>query len=261
MKRLILILSLLCATARAENELGFVQSLARNASESAYPNLWRGLIGVWNPQVGIQGQKLFDFARGNIGTLTNGPTWTPGRTGTTITFDGSNDHVLLTRSVVAGLTNVTVMCWIRPTATAASKGIYFEKTNSGGVTRLGLNQITNGTGLIQFGGRVNDGGGFQGKTTTTAPALNVWTHVCGVWDGQTPAVWIYLNGELAATTGTPTAGAIASTTSPTVAIGATLTAGEYFAGNISDLRIYGRILSAPEIMQSYMGASPLVPLK
>jgi hypothetical protein len=37
-------------------------------------------------------------------------------------------------------------------------------------------------------------------------------------------------------------------------------AGRNFTGDMDDIRVYQRTLSAAEIMRSYMGASPLVPL-
>ena len=38
------------------------EGIARNFTESKYPNLWRGLVGLWVPSLGVQGMQLWDFS-------------------------------------------------------------------------------------------------------------------------------------------------------------------------------------------------------
>ena len=50
----------------------FSTGYAKNASESANPNLWKGLVGAWMPSFGVTGNTLKDVSgNGNDGTLTN----------------------------------------------------------------------------------------------------------------------------------------------------------------------------------------------
>lgn len=50
----------------------YATGYARNASESANPNLWKGLVGAWMPSFGVTGGTLKDVSgNGNDGTLTN----------------------------------------------------------------------------------------------------------------------------------------------------------------------------------------------
>ena len=45
---------------------------AKNASQSAHPNLWDGLVGAWMPSLGVTGETLRDVSgNDNHGTLTN----------------------------------------------------------------------------------------------------------------------------------------------------------------------------------------------
>jgi len=49
----------------------FSTGYARNASESANPNLWKGLVGAWMPTLGVTGETLRDVSgNGHHGTLT-----------------------------------------------------------------------------------------------------------------------------------------------------------------------------------------------
>ena len=53
----------------------------------------RGLVGYWKFDEGTGTQALDSSGNSNTGTLTNGPTWTSGKVGNAIQFDGSNDYV------------------------------------------------------------------------------------------------------------------------------------------------------------------------
>ena len=45
---------------------------ARNAAQSEYPELWRGLVGLWSPSLGPTGLTLYDWSGNkNRGALTN----------------------------------------------------------------------------------------------------------------------------------------------------------------------------------------------
>ena len=70
---------------------------ARNAGESAHPELWNGLVGAWVPALGVQGGTLFDISgRGNHGTLTNmdpATDWVVGGNGVALRTDGVNESI------------------------------------------------------------------------------------------------------------------------------------------------------------------------
>jgi hypothetical protein len=87
-----------------------------------------------------------------------------------------------------------------------------------------------------------------------APAEDVgsWVHLCGVFDGASYRV--YRNGALVGSTSNATAPVAAS--SAIWAIGARAPqnpgdAGEFLQGQIDDVRIYGRALSAAEVEALY----------
>jgi len=66
---------------------------AKNASQSAHPNLWDGLVGAWMPSLGVTGETLRDVSgNGNNGTLTNmnpATDWVNTSKGKALYFDNS----------------------------------------------------------------------------------------------------------------------------------------------------------------------------
>ncbi|MBI3520349.1 MAG: hypothetical protein HY062_13480 [Bacteroidetes bacterium] len=78
-------------------------------------------------------------------------------------------------------------------------------------------------------------------------ALNTWFHVAATYDGTTTC--LYVNGVLK-TTSTSITGNLVTNTSP-MKIGLDQTGANPFAGGIDDIKIYGRSLSATEIVDLY----------
>lgn len=73
------------------------QGYARNASESAYPGLWRGLMGAWLPSFGPSGNTLYDLSgKKNHGVLTAmdpATDWIVGLCGYALDFNGVDQYV------------------------------------------------------------------------------------------------------------------------------------------------------------------------
>lgn len=73
----------------------YVQGLARLRGDSAYPELWDGLIGLWAPFLGPTGEMLFDWSGyQNDGTLTNmdpATDWVGSSRGWALDFNGGSE--------------------------------------------------------------------------------------------------------------------------------------------------------------------------
>ena len=82
----------------------------------------KGLVGCWLFNEGA-GAFAFDIARKNKGTLTNGPTWTSGRFGKGLSFDGTNDYV--SAGNIGNVQNFSY--WIKPSVNKYSLGISANK--------------------------------------------------------------------------------------------------------------------------------------
>ncbi|MCP5499418.1 MAG: putative Ig domain-containing protein [Leptospiraceae bacterium] len=74
------------------------------------------------------------------------------------------------------------------------------------------------------------------------PALNTWTHVCGVYDGST--AYLYANGMLL-----NSAAKSINTTTGSFTIGANTSGSSFFNGKIDDVRIYNNALNQTQIRQ------------
>jgi hypothetical protein len=217
-------------------------------------------VGLWCPSAGIQGQKLVDFANRNYGTLTNGATYVPGRNGLAMNFDGTDDYITAPNTAPLNPARLTVCAWVKLLA----KGV----TRSGPIITKGTLQGDSTSCYCLYYNTFSDRFRFfvvgpAGAYTLSivsanalgSPTIGVWYHVAGVFDGSTVA--IYTNGKFD-TSASASAGLRTDSTAA-VTLGGEPSIATFFNNQAQDdHRIYNRALSASEIMQSYMGASPLV---
>jgi len=87
--------------------------------ESAYPELWNGVVGYWAPCLGPTGLRLHDVSRyGNWGTLTNmdaASDWVINGGQYALDFDGSNDFVDISSQLanLNGKSQITLAAWMK----------------------------------------------------------------------------------------------------------------------------------------------------
>ena len=173
---------------------------------------------------------------GNGNTLTplngTGPT-AAGHSGGALALDGVGDQAVA--PVGDSLTisdGLTVEAWVYPTGTpphgviASVHGSFTLRLVD---RRLQLSLATRDGQVLHTGAAI-------------IPA-NAWTHVAATYDGTTPR--LYVNGALTPSGGPNDGGAIVTITDQPLEIGGA--PGEWLAGRLDDLRIYGRALAAREV--------------
>jgi hypothetical protein len=161
-------------------------------------------------------------------------------------------HLPLSLRNKISVNNFTVMLWFRPTATMPSLcGLISSDTGYYNYA-FAIRMITGLSFNINNAGDLDSG---------FVPTVGQWAHVAVTLSAAGRK--IYINGTLRATNAynTPPNTATVPVNDP-LALGYDYasTAGRSFTGDMDDIRVYQRTLSAAEIMRSYMGASPLVPL-
>jgi hypothetical protein len=178
---------------------------------------------------------------GNTGTLTNGPTYSSANGGS-IVFDGSNDVVNSTTSIIdrADGQEITVSCWIKPSRTSGQYSVFCtnRSDDTGIYNWIFYQHITDGA--IAFHGDA------QNKSSYV-PTTNVWINVTNTVTASGVST-LYVNGV---STYTVTGYTYGNGTPSRLGIGADPGGQEPFQGNISQVSIYNRALTAAEVSQNY----------
>ena len=178
----------------------------------------------------------------NTGTLTNGPTYSTANGGS-IVFDGVDDFIDFTSdSNLLPTAGLTVSVWFNPNVTTTG-------TNRG---LVGKTSTTSNGYSFFISTRNNMGFRVNGISTVTLFSLitGAWFNIVGTWTPST-SMAVYRNGTLynSITTSIP-----ASITDPSsiLEIGSPYPGSlTYFNGNIAQVSVYNRALSAAEIQQNF----------
>lgn len=204
--------------------------------------LSQGLGGYWLFNEGA-GLTAFDVSgKKKHGTLTNGPTWTAGKFGKAINFDGSNDYVSTGASTPYQGTNISISLWARNTST--SNNSLFGAAADSSASRINAHLPYSGVVYWDFG-RITSGG----RLSKIAPTLTDGWHHWVFWASGGNSMKIYLDGaEWATQASGDSAG---YTGSSTFSIGSFLPSSLYFNGRIDNVRIYNRALSESDVKQLY----------
>lgn len=148
---------------------------------------WLGLDGNWG------GSTLHDLCGKYPGTLTNGPTWSPGPGGFAgLTLDGSNDYVSTPSISLAGASqSFTLSLWLRYTSTAGY--ISFWDKGSGTNSRPWQFFFNQDSGKYlrfqQYNGTLNP----RADTTAVSNDGN-WHLFTAVRDCENSQMYIYIDG-------------------------------------------------------------------
>ncbi len=142
-------------------------------------------IGWWKLDEGTGLSALDSSGNGNTGTLTNGPTWTTGKVGNAINFDGSNDYVDLGKpAIFDGLTEMTVTAWVRRDRDAVNSQFVGDNSlATDGTISWRMRDLTNAFGGWAF--VVGDGATQELGVSSpiNMPAFGEWFLATGIFKG------------------------------------------------------------------------------
>lgn len=213
-------------------------------------DLNKGLVGYWKMDEG-NGNTLVDHSGNkNNATIvdTRGISWVQGKVGSALRITNSGRQTFSTvrhNSTINITKAVTISAWIKPSV-KANKTIVSKAPD-------GYELSINNAGKLEFWiNRDSNGGRYRLQSIKDYPTNgNTWMHVAATFDGSSSI--IYINGVADYSAGygpTP----IRSNNSPLV-ISARNT-GNKWEGDLDELRIYNRALSAAEVV-SLTGSNPI----
>lgn len=196
-----------------------------------------GLVAAYSFDDSSGSSLADDSGNGNTGTI-RGATWTSGRSGGALSFDGSSNWVTVPDSTSLDLmTAMTLEAWVKPAALGTSWRTAVVKEASGTLA-YGLYAHDGGPGPSAHAIVTSD---TYATTSTTLP-VGSWTHLAASYDGSLLTVWI--NG--APVGNVSLKGSILQSSAP-LRIGGNAIWSEWFSGAIDEMRIYNRALSQSEI--------------
>ena len=208
----------------------------------------RGLVGYWLMNEG-GGNKIFDLSgNGNTGTFAGDTSWVPGKYGSCLSFDGTGDYVDVGNKDSLRITgDITLAAWVK-WSVGATAGI-ISKGGNGETASYSLSRT--GTPTIYFLQSEN-GAAWNTLIQSAALSTGVWYFVVGTNDLNIAR--LYIDGVQVGTDSSPASSPWDNTVN--VTIGAEIkpsdsSIGRYWSGQIDNVMIYNRALSADEIQHLY----------
>jgi fibronectin type 3 domain-containing protein len=204
-----------------------------------------GLVAYYTFDEGTGTTVNDSSGNGNTGTI-SGASWTTGKYGRALSFNGRYSTVIIPDSASLHLSNgMTLEAWVYPTRTITGwedvvykdTDIYFLEGGSNG-----------GQSAPAAGGTFVTNGNVPMRGSSALP-VSTWTHLAATYDGKT--LLLYVNGVVVAQQ--KISDSLTSSTNP-LQIGGDPTFGQYFQGNIDEVRVYNVALTQGQIQTDMTGA-------
>jgi len=198
----------------------------------------------FTPSYPKNGTTWYDVGGGYNGTLTNGPTFNSSYDGS-IVFDGTDDYVLVSNGYTSIMKNNnywTVSLWFKADSL----------NNSPVLVSVGYLQLQYSDLFLEVGNNViyfaagHGGSGYKTGNTTISP--NTIYNIVYMRTGNTTGK-VYLNGNEVSLSGT-NFGSMPNQDAD-IRIGSFRQSGWELDGNIYNVLMYNRALSATEVLQNY----------
>lgn len=195
----------------------------------------------------------------NLNGTINGTSWVNGRWSGkgALSFNGSTDYVRFDNKMIQDSSEVTMIAWVKPDVEAwTSEGSIFSHGPTG-IAKLSCYTWQDKPGFsFSFYDTPSTGVGLIG----IEGVQNAWNHVAGTWEKGRHYMKIYINGELKNTGSTGAREMYDFGNSVKSAIGAYQSSGgiwhNFFKGEIDEVVIYDRLLSAKEIKEHFDMGNP-----
>ena len=217
-----------------------------------------GLVGWWKFDEGSGTTAADSSGNGDTVSLVNGVSWVTGKIGDAISANGTNQYGTVPAINLSGTSTVTVAFWANRTYSTTIESVMLENTTNYNLSTTGFGLFPDDTGCKGIQAAVHGNVGYS-VNCYAQPSSGVWHHLAIIYDKTQAAnaqTALYIDGVLQ----TPTSHL--NTAQNTNGFGNNplylfSRAGSQFfnGGEMDDLRIYNRALSAGEIQQLYQAGS------
>jgi hypothetical protein len=193
-----------------------------------------------------------DSVGGAPATLVGGATWATGTAhGQVLSLDGATGYAATSSSVLDTTKSYSVSAWVfLKNLTTFSTAVSQAGVNNSSFF-LQYSKSSNAWAFISPSSDSTAPASFASAHGVTAPTINAWTHLVGVYDAPTKTMSLYVNGVLVG----HTTNASAWTHNGPLTIGASKPTGQpvgnSVAGQVSDVQAYARALSPTEVATLY----------
>lgn len=206
-----------------------------------------GLVSAW-PFNEIAGAKANDIGPNHHTAVWTGtPVFSSGRYGQTVASENFSTSFLSTpnASDLDPVNALSVAAWVQPINLTGSSFPGIDKDRSAAWSVVwdyaDVGSIGHQLRLIVFVGGLRR----DIAATTTVLADGVWTHMCATYDGSNGNVVLYEQGVSLSPPLSTVSGTIGSSTQDLLFSGLSGFGG--LIGNLSDVRIWNRVISASEV--------------
>jgi hypothetical protein len=198
-----------------------------------------GLVAAYGFNETDDGLVVDDASgQGNNGIISGATRTDDGKYGGALSFDGVNAWVTVPDAPSLGLTtDLTVSAWVRPAAVDDWRSVVIKEGADGFAYALYA-----ANGAAKPAGYVRHDMIDRGVTGPSDMVPGAWTHLAFTYDGM--HLKMFVNGIQVSFEGVTGAAIV---TDGVLRIGGNTTWGEYFNGDIDEVRIYNRALTGGEI--------------
>ena len=179
----------------------------------------------------------------NTGQLIGGVTWTTGKYGKALQFDGSTGYVNAGNNPSTNI--LTMAAWVKMDTAGNDQKVGGNQSGDAGGYKMSIY----GT-KVEFEVRDTQNNVYLNRSVSggTLLTLGCWYHVAGVYNAQNNSIKTYVNGALDRELDNVPDNALGSTTGSFI-MGREpwTTPTRFFDGAIEDVRVYDRALSDQEI--------------
>lgn len=217
-------------------------------------NASAGLVGYWNFEEGI-GTVAHDSANNSDGNI-YGASWTSGKVGNALNFDGINDYIDVGDIPILDISSaITLEAWAKTTLTTNDTIISKDDDHGNREYYLGLGYGVEVPGKVRWALKTT---AFEDIDSSESANDGQWHHIAATYDGS--YLRTYIDGIEDSNSPIVQTGFIPNTNA-SFRIGAMSDIGyeQYFQGTIDEVRIYNNALTQDEIVRDMNFNNTAVP--